>query len=711
MCRHRSRLKPRHYVLMPVLALAVGAAWPTGWQGSRAQTPPQAVRQAPPVTFKVEISYVEVDAVVVDPRGEFVRTLTKGDFQLLEDGKPQNITTFALVDIPVERAEAPLFVRRPIDPDVQTNAGGLDGRIYLLVLDDLHTAALRSSWVRRAARQFIERNLGANDLAAVVGTSGRTDTAQEFTSNKRLLLAAVDRFMGNKLRSATANKLDEYYRQRSLGTVGSDSPLRDLDEPHRALNARSSLDTLRRAADYISGVRGRRKALIFISEGIDYDITDPFLNQSATEVMDLTREAIAAATRANVSFYAVDPRGLTDLSDEAIELPAPPNDPSLGLGPQALRNEIRLSQDGLRVLANETGGFAALNSNDFADAFGRIREENSTYYVLGYYPINDRRDGRFRRIDVRVAQPGLTVRARRGYVAPRGRAPVAPALEGQDHASPAVREALDSPVPIGGLRLSAFAAPFKGTAPNASVLVVIEADGRDLLFAEKNGRFLDLVEFSILAINSKGKATTGTRNELTLTLRPETRAMVVRSGVRMMGRLDLPAGRYQLRVVVADSRPGRVGSVNYDLEIPDYWGQPLSMSGLVLSSSRANATPSANTDEEVRRILPGPPTTARAFSGDEELALLAEVYDNQGAIPHRVDIVTTVQTNEGRVLFTHAEERSSSEFGGKSGGYGYTTRVPLKGLAPGLYLLRVEARSRLGRSPTTTREVQFRIQP
>jgi len=706
----RMRVRIRHHLLVPVLVLVVGAAWPLARQGGGAQAPPQAARQVPPVTFKVEISYVEVDAVVVDQQGEFVRTLTKSDFQILEDGKPQNITTFALVDIPVERAEAPLFIQRPIDPDVETNASGLDGRIYLLVLDDLHTAALRSLWVKRAARQFIERNLGANDLAAVVGTSGRTDTAQEFTNNKRLLLAAVDRFMGNKLRSAAANKLDEYYAQRNLGILGSTGPLKDMDEPHRASNARRSLDTLRRAADFISGVRGRRKALIFVSEGIDYDITDPLNNQSATDVMDMTRDAIAAATRANVSFYTVDPRGLTDLADEAIEMPAPPNDPSLGLGPQALRNELRLSQDSLRVLADETGGFAALNSNDFATAFNRIREENSTYYVLGYYPANDRRDGRFRRIDVRVAQPGLTIRARRGYVAPRGKAPVAPALEGQENTSPAVREALDSPVPIGGLRLSAFAAPFKGTAPNASVLVVIQADGRDLLFAEKNGRFLDAVEFSILAIDSQGRTKAGTRNQLTLTLRPETRAMVARSGVRLTGRLDLPAGRYQLRVVVADSRPDRVGSVNYDLEIPDYRAQPLSMSGLVLTSSRANATPSANADEEIGRILPGPPTTARAFSADEELALVAEVYDNQGVTPHRVDIVTTVQSDEGRVLFTHEEVRSSSEFGGASGGYGYTTRVPLKGLAPGLYLLKVEARSRLGRATTATREVQFRVQ-
>jgi VWFA-related protein len=701
----------RHrHLFVPLVALLMVVSRPEARQDPGRQAAPPPGQQVPPVTFKVEINYVEVDAVVVDQNGEFVRTLAKDDFQILEDGNPQTVSTFGLVDIPVERAEAPLFVNRAVEPDVETNASGLDGRIYLIVLDDLHTAALRSQWVKRAARQFIERELGANDLAAVVATGGRTDNSQDFTSNKRLLLAAVDRFMGNALRSATANKLDEYNRLRSSGTSGSGRAIVDTDEQHRAYNARKSLDTLRLAADFLSGVRGRRKALIFISEGIDYDVTDPFNNVSATDIMVGTRDAIAAATRANVNFYTVDPRGLTTLADDAIEMSAPPADPTLGLGTEALQRELLLSQDSLRVLAEETGGFAAVNSNDFARAFNRIRQENSTYYVLGYYPTNERRDGRFRRIDVRVTRPGLTVRARRGYAAPRGKTPPAPALDIREEVSPAVKEALSSPVPVAGLQFAVFAAPFKGKAPDASVLVVVQADGRGLRLVEKDGAFVDTLELSMLALDSGGKVQGGGRQLLNLTLKPETRAAVSRAGVRVMDRLNLRPGRYQLRVVAADSAPGVLGSVNYYLEIPDFRAAPLSMSGVVLTSSRAAETPSANMDADLKRLLPGPPTTQRVFSAGEELALLAEIYDTQGATPHKVDIVTTVQSDDGRVLFTHADERSSSEFGGSSGGFGYTARVPLKGLAPGLYLLKVEARSRLGLATKAAREVQFRIQ-
>src|SRR6516165_9293759 len=160
--------------------------------GQQAQPSPQAP------TFKAQVEFVEVDALVTDQQGNFVRDLTKDDFQVFEDGKLQTISTFTLVDIPIERLERPLFAALPIEPDVQTNERPFDGRVYVLILDDLHTDPFRTQRVKLAAHQFIERHLGSNDLMAVLFTGGRSRDAQEFTTNKRLLLAAVDRFMGQK---------------------------------------------------------------------------------------------------------------------------------------------------------------------------------------------------------------------------------------------------------------------------------------------------------------------------------------------------------------------------------------------------------------------------------------------------------------------------------------------------------------------------------
>ncbi len=164
-------------------------------------------------------------------------------------------------------------------------------------------------------------------------------------------------------------------------------------------------------------MRGRRKTILFVSEGIDYDINEVIpqngsTHQSASMVMDSTRDAISSATRSNVAIYGIDPRGLTDLGDESIEIGAFPDDTSLGVGQGSLMNEIRLSQDSLRTLSEETGGFAVVNQNDFSNAYQRIVEDNSSYYVLAYYPPSDKRDGKFHKIDVRVTRPGVNVRGR-----------------------------------------------------------------------------------------------------------------------------------------------------------------------------------------------------------------------------------------------------------------------------------------------------------
>jgi VWFA-related protein len=659
--------------------------------------------QQPPVTFKVEINYVEIDAIVTDAQGTFVRDLRKEDFQIVEDGKPQTVTVFSLVDIPVERADAPLFSSTPIEPDVRTNEREFDGRVYLIVLDDLHTHALRSQRVRAAAKQFLERHLGANDMAAVVHTSGRSDAAQDFTNSRRLLAVAVDKFMGKKIRSETLEKLDEYNRRR--GTPMAQDKLNDPRDFERGYQARTTLDVLQAASDWLAGIRGRRKALLFISEGIDYDISNIFGAQYASTILDESRDTVARATRANVSIYAIDPRGLTTGLEDGIELTAPPEDPSLRLDTTGLQNEIRIAQDSLRVLADETGGFAAVNSNDFAQAFSRVVRDNSTYYVLGYYPTNDRRDGRFRNVSVRVTRPGLQVRARKGYVAPRGRATPPPSTAGGG--PPELREALNSPLPVSGLTLRAFAAPFKGTQPNASVLVGVEVAGNDLTFPEEQGVASTSLDLTVSAMDHTGKVRDFKPHTIKLTPKPDTRAAIARGGFRLTTRLQVPPGRYQLRIGGRESGGGKVGTLIYDLEVPDYWKAPFAMSGLVVTSAAASRMPTASPDPELKDVLPGPPAAAREFPAGDTLMLFTEVYDGEGAKPHHVDITTTLTSNEGRVVFTTTEDRASSELGGSRGGYGYRAEIPLKELAPGLYVLQVEARSRLG--PAAARQLQIEI--
>ena len=161
---------------LQITALAVFTAGSALSAGQQPTPAPQTAQPQQP-TFRVQVDYVEVDVVVTDREGKLVRELTKDDFRVFEDGKAQTINTFTFVNIPIERFDRPLFAASPIEPDVQSNERPFDGRVYVMVIDDLHTNPGRTPCVKAAARQFIQQHFGANDLMAVVHTSGPADAS------------------------------------------------------------------------------------------------------------------------------------------------------------------------------------------------------------------------------------------------------------------------------------------------------------------------------------------------------------------------------------------------------------------------------------------------------------------------------------------------------------------------------------------------------
>jgi VWFA-related protein len=631
------------------------------------------------VTFKVEVNYVEIDAVVTDAQGKFVTDLTKDDFQITEGGAAQSITAFSRVEVPIERADPPLFRRAVVEPDVRSNRDAFNGRVLLIVMDDLQTDFRRTSRVQAAARQFIRRYVGANDMVAIVTTGGGTAAAQEFTSSQARLIAAVDKFMGQK-------------------------STRDTLDMERVMKARNTYETLRGVAEFLGPVHGRRKAVVWFGEGVEYDIGNPSVRDSDV-VRGAMQSVIAAATRANVTVYAIDPRGIGAGLDEAIEL-TPLPDENNPMGP--VFDGVRRAQDSLRTVAGETGGFAAVNQNDLNEAFARIIQENSSYYVLGYYPSVDKRDGRFRSVDVKVGRPGLTVKARKGYLAPSGKS-ARSSKDGFDPKIPApIREALASPVPSRDVPLTVFAAPFAGVRPKSSVAITIEIDGASLPFTEKDGLFHDDLEIHIMAIDAAGKLQGGGRDTAPLHLRPASRDAVMKNGLRLTRRLELAPGRYQIHVAVREANGGAIGTIRQDLDVPDFGKGSLHMSGIALTAASSARTLTANPDPEFKDVLPAPATTTRDFSRDDTLALFTEIYDNETA-RHKVAIKASVLAGDGQVVFTAGDERSTEELQGKKGGFGYTTKIPLAAMSPGRYLLRVEAQALVSKGATVARELEFRV--
>ena len=370
----------------------------------------------------------------------------------------------------------------------------------------------------------------------------------------------------------------------------------------------------------------------------------------------------------------------------------------------------RVNVMALREMTDDSGGRTEI-VRDFRDldpAVAGIADELSQQYYLGY-PSPGHRDGRWHTIRVEVRDRSLQVRARKGYVAPRGRVPDTRAAA-KDAASPELKEAIESPLPLPALPLAVTASVFKGPAGKGSVVFSTLVHGGTLPFVEKDGMFTNDLEVLGIATDDRGRNFATDRNTVNLRMKPDTATRVKGTGFRVIQSLDLAPGRYVLRVAVRENNTTKAGSVSYDLEVPDFFKGPLVMSDLALTSAMSGIAPTIRPKDPLEKLLPGPLTTYREFPQDDEVAVFAEIYDNVKPA-HTTEVVATVKAEGGQTVFETREERDSAELAGAAGGYGFQTRVPLKSLAPGLYVLRVEATSRLGDRPTVFRETVFRVQP
>jgi len=692
---------------------------------ARQASPPAPAQQAspapPPVpqlTFRIETNYIEVDAVVTDAQGKFVRNLGRDDFEVLEDDRRQAVDLFALVDIPLERQDRPAYRATPVAPDVATNYKDFEGRIYVLLLDANHVPATDTFLTKKVAHEFINY-LGANDLAAVVlAQTGSRDDNQEFTNSRAALHAAVDKFVGEKVRSRALNVQDAAVRSFGLEKLGIDvRNAKDPETVERAAKARATLDSMMRLSNYMAGIRGRRKAVVLFSEGLDFNLDDTVGPRSretpqnpaadnttleamhATAILDGMQAMFEAATRANVAIYSIDPRGPASELDTMIQATGMPEGATLTVGEISMgaREELRRQIGTLRTFSEVTGGLALVGTNDFAGGFRRIVEDNSAYYVLGYHPPEIKHDGKFHNITVRVKRPGLQVRARRGYYALKNAPPSAVAID------PTVT-LLNSPMPVGGLGLRLTASALRGSGANVRVLATIEIDGSQIT-AGRTGAPTAKVDVAFAALDMSGNVKASGRKSMDLAVRPEATPQIAERGLRLVTEFEIPPGHYQLRLAAHESANGQNGSIFWDLEIPDFSRSALSMSQLLLSSASAGRTPTSPDAPSLRGRLPGPPTAIRDFALEDTLAVYAEIYDNDAARPHTVDLTCTVRTDDGTQVFVTREERSSRDLG-TGGSYAFLTKIPLQDLVPGRFVLSVEAKSRLGGDPAT-REIQF----
>jgi VWFA-related protein len=423
------QLKTKGFWSFALVILAVGLSAQISSSAAPVQQPAtggQPSAQRP--TFKVEVDLVTTDVIVRDERGNFVPDLTKTDFEILEDGVKQNIVSMTLSHggrvtnvLAPPPPPAPEGVILPTARPVEDTSG----RIFLFFVDDLHFPFKETIRVRDLFRRISKLLVHEGDMFGIV-SSGPSSLAVQMTYDKRRLDEAITKMTGSELKPGEIIN----------GPSGSEGPAEVRYRAHVAMS--TVMDIL----NNLEKVHNRRKALVYVSDGYDFapfqasrlgtmGADSPFLQNrqasqsgstgsgtSADAGAQQTKEEFAdadlamqlaeltrTANRANTTIYTIDPRGLAAGPD--IDEPV---DPTQWL------DFLRKSQSTLRTLADETGGLAVINQNDFDKALKRIDAETSDYYVLGYYSTNPDATRRLRKVDVRVARNGVEVYARKEYL-------------------------------------------------------------------------------------------------------------------------------------------------------------------------------------------------------------------------------------------------------------------------------------------------------
>ena len=627
--------------------------------------------QQPAPTFRAQVEAVQVDVFVTDRDGNPVRDLRLEDFELLEDGRPQTITSFSEVIIPI--TVPPPFSAGTPRPDVATNSGG-EGRLYVIALDEIGAdLALRA---RHFLTTFIERHFEPNDVGVVVNVGRAMSTAaQDFTSDRGLLLAAINRLQGG------------FGAPPSLDQPGAWRPDRS------SLAQRSRAAALKALIASLTSIQGRRKALIYITQEVGdvYSVIDYKGGVRSHEFDDL-RAAMTEAMRGGVAIYTIDPCGLT---------------PGGSLGETEANVAGVCDADlermaAFRKLSEATGGFAVVNSNSFGQALERMVKENSNYYLLGFTSTNDRRDGRYRRLEVRTKRPGLAVRARDGYIAPSGSPGRSAGTRTNATATTGIRDVIANPLSNGAVPMKVYAGAFKGAKGNlANVVITTELDVSRLALAANSGVMRGRLELASAAISAGGKVTRGAPQSLDLALKAESYEQAVAHGLRVQSVIALPPGRYQLRVAGGNPQAAKIGSVMYDLDVPDFRKGQLALSAMALSTDTDRPVTVIPT---AANVLPFFPTLSREFVTGTRISLYVEVYDNaDGRARNPVELKVEVRDHQGTIVRSGSDRRTRAATGTET----FLVALPLD-VGAGDYSLHVEAASG---GDSISRDIPVRVTP
>ena len=666
---------------MAAMALALPCAQPAFSQDS-GQAAGGQVSATPQGGFVLKMSgeLVLTNVVARDAKtGELVRGLRQSDFSIFENGKQQRIDTFDFESVdratPLNEATVSGLAARPSSSKAVVVARPEDLRNHRLIVMFFDLTSMQPEDLDRsvdAAKEFLQKKMQPADLVALVSLGDTLKVDQDFTADKQALINEVAVYNGSESEgfaagaTANSNQVED-----TTGYTPDESEFNDINTDRELFALRAVAKALEKITE--------KKSLLYFSGGISRDGIE---NQASL------RSAINAAVRANLAIYSVDTQGLQAIS--------PLGDASTGslrgngaANGRALMNNMNANfatQEVMATLSTDTGGKAFFDSNDFAPAFAQVQRDTSAYYAIGFRSSNPMRDGRYRKLTIKINRPGVKLEYRPGYYAPADFK-----HSGREDRERELEEQLTSDLPATDMAVYLDAMYFRLSENRFYVPVSLVVPGSQIPFVKGGDKDKATLDIIGTVIDEAKRPIGRARETVKLNLDPNLQAR--QKNIQYTTSFNLPPGKYRLKFVVRENQTGRMGSFEAEITLPEMKKAPLKISSIVLASLRQ---PSKKQSPLIRNGEEYVPNISHVFRQDQHLYLLYEIYsparekageEQPKGSKSGINLLSSLELIQGstKVYETAVVQAKAINVDGRDA-VAIELDVPLAGLKPGQYL-------------------------
>lgn len=656
-------------------------------------------------SFQVNSDIVLTNVVVRDKKtGNVITGLKPGDFTVLENGKPQHVLSLDFEDVDdlarqngptvsgSGKSEAAAPQVQLFSKDGKIDEAALRNRRLIVLMFDLSSMQVEDlDRAVAAAKNYIKDQMQPADLVALVSLGTSLSLDQDFTSDKALVLRQLNRYNGNEGQGMAAG---------GDGTTAGTQDLSQSYTPDESEYNYVNTDIKLYAIESVSKALERipqKKSLLFFSGG---------LTRTGIENQASLNAAINSSVRANLSIYSVDVRGLQALPPVGDSQTASLRGNAAYSG-AAVMNQFDTnysSQDTLSTLSTDTGGKAFFDSNDLSPAFQRVQRDTAAYYELAFRSSNPARDGKFRKLTIRVKRSGVKLEYRPGYWAPADFR-----HSTREDRERELQEQLASDLPATDMMVYLDAYYFRTHAGNFIVPVSLIVPGSQVPFVRGGDRDKATLDVIGEVKNHAGMQVGNVRDAIKLKLKTTQSAR--QKNIQYTTSFMLAPGTYQVKFVVRENETGHMGSFQANIAVPEYKKDRMKLSSVVLSSQQTPFTKKTDNPLVVNgvELVPNVP---HVFQQGQHMFLLYQIYDpSRGAIspakaidrvpggkrenknmsggaPIRVLTNLELLSRSTKALETPLVVASRINLP-QQNGVGFLLDVPLAKLAPGIYTCQI----------------------